>query len=139
MIELSKDQIELAVKAAWEAFRGDGKKFSEAAFKDEWRNAITAAAPFLQCPIALPTEEEYKEALEDCYVVDNCSLRNAIAQFVARRNAALSPPVDPRREKVRDALVRHAVSVPTLTVSTQDQFDIITDAIFEALSWEGEK
>ena len=62
------------------------------------RQRIAEAAPFLQMPWEPPTKEE-TERIRDLRITVE---RDAIADFVERRNADLLPkPVDPRREKIR--------------------------------------
>src|SRR5258708_3471930 len=68
-----------------------------------------AAAPLLQMWWIPPSEEEITQAQHDRqesgFLAHERAMRFVLSRFVNRRNASLIPkPVDPRREKVIDAV-----------------------------------
>lgn len=118
-MKLTDEQIEAAAK---EAFRTNvmPRDYSRYGWNDldemerkAYRDEVIAAAPFLQFPWEMPTEEEVEVA--DRHINHAFQARNAdgqaiaycfgpsstLARFVWTRNKALLPkPVDPRREKI---------------------------------------
>ena len=117
MAELSKQQIEQAAKAMHEA-RTVSIHFWEHVFasdKERYRKAACAAAPYLQLPWDEPTYQEVvyantKGGISSYLLVPTDAAETLITRFVNLRNAALQPkPVDPRREKIIDAIHEKAI------------------------------
>lgn len=100
-MNLTDEQIVAAAKRIWAASDNSGYKWSEIASEAKviYMEMARVAAPFLQMPWEMPTEEEVAKALHANGTTE------ALLQFVQRRNASLIPkPVDPRREKLRSAV-----------------------------------
>ena len=125
MIKLTKEQIEQgkwAYEVAW----------NNSSHIDSVINGLTAAAPYLQMPWEMPSEEEltwcdgiYRNAHG---VTGRADRVLALRKFIERRNAALLPkPVDSRREKLIPILARLA------RWHVNDAQDHIVDAILAAL------
>lgn len=138
-VKLTDEQIETAVILAHDVFNPGSKLATlgcAPSWLRQWKQAVTAAAPHLQAPIAPPTEKETATALETWTVASRqfpylASMDQVLRQFTATRNTP-PPPPDPRREIVHDALVHHAARKCNL-LQTSEQFDAATDAILAAL------
>jgi hypothetical protein len=109
MIELSKEQIEAAIKTGARRLP-HRKQYGELSATERTRlcGDVIAIAPYLQAKWEMPTEEEV-ESLFRLLDIPSISGRREYAHrliraFIERRNAALLPaPVDPRREKLDEA------------------------------------
>lgn len=111
-MELTKDQIEAAAKAAYKRSRELGHNDIRLSWenchdltRNDWREVAIAAVPFLQMPWDGPTNEEIHDThlrIRDRFSgIDYYLVTASLSDFVRCRNAALLPkPVDPRREKV---------------------------------------
>jgi hypothetical protein len=90
------------------------------------RAGLRAAAPFLQMPWEMPTDKECREL----HALTDNEVGHALRQFVCDRNAALIPkPADPRREKVKTALIGE---VSTFLWNTEEAYRA-ADRILAAL------
>jgi hypothetical protein len=139
-MKLTDEQIEAAAKALHSAanmqrpwdFPYPTRAYEELVerHKNEWRELARSAAPFLQAPWEPPTPSE----VSDVYAVAAGTsprydfvlrrLSDAIAAFVDKRNAKLSPkPVDPRREKIITAIFNYP----------GEHFERLADRILAAL------
>lgn len=104
-MELRKDRIEQAAEAAYMRYREvDAErrrtihswKLLHSSVKNDWCDAVEAATPFLQMPIAEVTEREWEVARIQVIgkfggMSDNLQVVN---QIVENRNAALQPKPD---------------------------------------------
>jgi hypothetical protein len=97
MAKLSEQQIEQAAKA-WKGTSNVGIK-----------ECLRAVAPYLQLPWDEPSEAERGEIRR--YICQHGEVGErevyAVCMFINSRNAALQKPVDPRREKIVDAIHRY--------------------------------
>ena len=125
--KLTEEQIEAAAKAAYNARVNDPDGWSnlgtsQTTAKDDWRNAVTAAAPFLQYPLEPPTEEDVDRAYA---YYGGHSMESTLDDFINRRNAARLPKPDPRREVVMSRLAYAGVP--------REKLDAATDELLKAL------
>jgi hypothetical protein len=104
-VKLANEQIEAAAKAM--------RKADHCPIDiGHYRITACAAAPFLQMPWEMPTYEELE------MFKDFKSAGSALFEFVRRRNAALLPkPVDPRRQRIIDALAGDVVTADRILVA----------------------
>lgn len=120
-MKLTDEQIKLATNIMiYEILHTSIRSISLPLETEPWRIAFDKAAPFLQLPWGMPTEEELETAVlhkdhafstknEDGDVVAYCFGESSmLARFVWMRNRSLMPkPVDPRRDKISRILNGH--------------------------------
>lgn len=141
-MNLTDEQIEAAAKAMFESSwpKNEGKWPAQGHDgRERWRELARIAAPFLQMPWKMPTEEEsdsiYSEvSRRDAFSIPAATrIKAAMQLFVRYRNASLIPkPLDPRREKVLKVLSR-GICVDLRDGSYVAESDKLTDRILAAL------
>ena len=119
---------------------------SHSPIQDHEANEIAA---MVQYPIEPPTEEELKQAWEyyqnfqdriDTHILTD--FEDVMKHFVARRNAALLPKPDPRREKIIDKMKQVRDSRDDVVRDSSDaHVEVVlgkyADAILKALDEAG--
>lgn len=129
MSELSKEQVDKAAKVACNTYAKSNDGWPHSCSHDDWRDAVTAAAQFLQYPIAPPTVAE-------CTMFGNerqaYNTHIALGRFIERRNAAMNPPVDPLKgaRYAGERNVQYAHSSETMHVIEVDHPNGRWESIF---------
>lgn len=133
MLNLTYEQVEKAVEAYYKA-GPTGPSWETLPSPTKYRigEQLRAAAPFLQAPWEMPTEKDMVAFVggvvrKELPGGEHFDWTPALTQFVACRNAALLPrPVDPRRERIINALSVGCGNV-----------DLTADRILAALDGKG--
>ena len=136
MFDVSKLTDEQVEKAAQVAFDSDNTVSrwigAEKATKSFWRNAIRAAAPYLQLPIEPPTEQEIHDATSNFENSKRVGTPNsramglALGWVMAHRNAANFPKPDPRKEKLGKLLRAYKT---TFDYDLEKLMDVVIDIV----------
>jgi hypothetical protein len=133
-MQLTDEQIEAAAKRIWASGDRSGYKWSEIASEAMaiYREMARAAAPFLQMPWEIPSDEEERQLFADVSKrAPSISPVKLVIGFIARRNASLIPkPVDPRRDKVVNSLND---SLPRYQSWDRAAAELLADRILAAL------